>query len=66
MHPLRSFQVIRLRIRVIGLKIPVLGDYSSNMQIGSDHPSDWIQDPSAWSHGRIVDPTILVIGCNRK
>ena len=23
------------------------------MQMGSDNPSDWIQDPSAWSHGRI-------------
>ena len=52
MQPLKLFQVIGLRIRVIGLKIRVLGDYASNMQIESDHPSDWIQDPSAWSHGR--------------
>ena len=44
MYPLRSFQVIGLRIQVIGLKIRVLGDYSSNIQIESDHPSDWIED----------------------
>ena len=36
------------------------------LQVESDHPSDWIQDPSAWSHGRIVDTTMQVIGCNRK
>ena len=23
------------------------------LQVGSDHPSDWIQDPSAGSHGQI-------------
>ena len=43
-----------------------LGDMQVRFQVGSDHPSDWIQDLSAWSHGQIVDPTIRGIGCNRK
>ena len=40
------------------------------LQVEFDPPNAWIQDPSAWSHGRIehckLDPTIRVIGCNRK
>ena len=66
------------RIRVLGAMVGLntLGDYASKdaswirpselLEVGSDHPSDWIQDPSAWSHGRIEDPTIRLIGCKRK
>ena len=37
--------------------LTTVGDMQVRFQVGSDHPSDWIQDPSAWSH-----PTIRVIG----
>ena len=51
--------MIGFRIRVLGAMVGLntLGDMQVRFQVGSDHPSDWIQDPSAWSHGWIVDPT---------
>ena len=60
--------MIGFRIRGLGamVRLNTMGDMQVRFQVGSDHPSDWIQDPSAWSHGWIVDPTIRVIGCNRK
>ena len=63
-----TIRVIGFRIRVFGAMVGLntLGDMPVRFQVGSDHPSDWIQDPSAWSHGWIVDPTIQVIGCNQK
>ena len=55
-----TIQVLGFRIRVLGamVRLNTLGDMQVRFQVGSDHPSDWIQDPSAWSHGWIVDPTI--------
>ena len=63
-----TIRVIGFRIRVLGAMVGLntLGDMQVRFQVGSDHPSDWIQDPSACSHGRIVDTTIRVMGCNWK
>ena len=63
-----TIRVIGFRIRVFGAMVGLntLGDMPVRFQVGSDHPSDWIQDLSAWSHGWIVDPTIHMIGCNQK
>ena len=63
-----TIQVTGFRIQVLGTMVGLntLGDMQVRFQVGSDHLSDWIQDPSAWSHGQIVDPTIRVIRCNRK
>ena len=33
---------------MVGLN--TLGDMQVRFQVGSEHPSDWIQDRSAWSH----------------
>ena len=65
-HP--NIRVIGFRIRVLGAMIGMntVGDMQVRFQVGVDHPSDGNQHPSAWSHGWIVDPTIRVIGCNRK
>ena len=49
---------------MVGLN--TVGDMQVKLQVGSYHPSDRIQDQSAWSHGWIADPTIRVIECNRK
>ena len=38
---------------MVGLN--TLGDMQVRFQVRSDHPTDLIQDPSAWSHGRTED-----------
>ena len=30
------------------VRLNTLGNMQVKLQVGSDHPSDWIQDPSAW------------------
>ena len=44
-----TIQVLRFRIQVLGAMVGLntLGDMQVRFQVGSEHPSDWIQDPSA-------------------